>query len=244
MASSHLIVGLGGNGGKIIRELRKTIQRSEEESKASDVVLFDFFYVDTSNDELSKVDEWKVLGSSVELERSQFLVNAASGVRPVLADPDSYPGLKSWIAPREVFDFVNATTAGAAQKRKLGRVVFAQNAGNFVGIFEQRMHALESRAGKVGAVIHVVCGLSGGTGGSGSVVDAVAQIRQRYPDPDQYRILVYAILPSATRIREGQVIRWLLELLRECIRCTHRAQCDGRRPLPPGQRHGRQPDAA
>lgn len=193
MSNSHLIVGLGGNGGKIIRELRKTIERSTEDGATE--VRFDFVYIDTSEDELAKTDDWKVLGKDIDLERSQYLINKSSQVRPVLEDPGSFPGLSSWIEPRDVFDFVNATTAGAAQKRKLGRVVFAQNAARFVATFEQRMNALESRAGKVGAVIHVVCGLAGGTG-SGSLIDAVAQIRQRYPDPDQYRILIYALLPE------------------------------------------------
>ena len=81
-----------------------------------------------------------------------------------------------------MFGFVNATTAGAAQRRKLGRLVFAQNARTFVDALDKRVNALERRAGKVGALIHVVCGLAGGTG-SGSIVDAVAQIRHRYPDP-------------------------------------------------------------
>ena len=193
MSNSHLIVGLGGNGGKIIRELRKTIERNSDDGELD--FNFDFVYIDTSEDELAKTDEWKVLGKDIDLERSQYLINKSSQVRPVLEDPGSFPGLSSWIEPRDVFEFVNATTAGAAQKRKLGRVVFAQNAARFVATFEQRMNSLESRAGKVGAVIHVVCGLSGGTG-SGSVVDAVAQIRQRYPNPDQYRILIYALLPE------------------------------------------------
>jgi hypothetical protein len=41
---------------------------------------------------------------------------------------------------------------------------------------------------------HVCCGLAGGTG-SGSVVDALAQLRSIYPTPN-YRIIIYAILPE------------------------------------------------
>lgn len=194
MSNSHLIVGLGGNGGKIIRELRKIVHAGRDEKSGLDV-RFDYLYLDTSEDELSKKEEWKVLGTDVSLENSQYLTFHASGVRPVLGDPGAYPGMQGWIEPRAVFDFVNATTAGAAQKRKLGRLVFAQNARKFVDAIDKRVGSLESAAGKVGVIIHVACGLAGGTG-SGSIVDAVAQIRHRYPDPEQYRIVIYAVVPE------------------------------------------------
>jgi hypothetical protein len=194
MNNSHLIVGLGGNGGKIIRELRKTLKQNEAERQHSKV-SFEYLYVDTSEDELSKHEEWKVLGQDISLADSQWLINPASSIQPVLADPKSYPGLAPWIEPREVFSFVNASTAGAAQKRKLGRLVFAQNASSFVDALVQRVNELENRAGRTGATIHIVCGLAGGTGG-GSIVDAVAQIRHRYPAAREYRILIYALMPE------------------------------------------------
>jgi hypothetical protein len=196
MSNNHLIIGLGGSGGKIIRELRKTIERNKDTQEPNrSEARFGYLYIDTSTDELEKKEEWKVLGKDIGLNRSEYLINTASNVRPVLDDPDSFPGLKAWIEPRSVFGFVKPDTAGAAQRRKLGRLVFAQNASSFVKALESRISELEASPGKVGATIHVVCGLAGGTG-SGSVVDAVAQIRHKYPRYDQYRILVYALLPE------------------------------------------------
>ena len=196
MEQNHLIIGLGGSGGKIIRHIRKTIERNKDsQGTSSTEARFEFLYVDTSTDEIDKKEEWKVLGKDIDLARSQYLINTASSVRPVLDDPDSFPGLKGWIEPRNIFDFVKPGIAGAAQRRKLGRLVFAQNASRFVKAIEDRMRVLQEGPGRTGAVIHVVCGLAGGTG-SGSVVDAVAQIRHKYPDHDQYRILIYALLPE------------------------------------------------
>ncbi|RFP11307.1 MULTISPECIES: tubulin-like doman-containing protein [unclassified Duganella] len=203
MSNNHLIIGLGGSGGKIIRHIRKTIERNKD-SQDHSAAHFGYLYIDTSHDELDKKEEWKVLGKEVDLNRSEYLINTASAVRPVLDDPDSFPGLKQWIEPRNIFDFVKASTAGAAQRRKLGRVVFAQNAPSFVKALEGRMRELEAGPGKMGAVIHVVCGLAGGTG-SGSVVDAVAQIRHKYPDQDRYRILIYALLPEKNSKRVKDV---------------------------------------
>jgi hypothetical protein len=203
MSNNHLIIGLGGTGGKIIRQIRKTIERNKEAQETS-AARFGYLYIDTSTDELDKKEEWKVLGKEVDLNRSEYLINTASNVRPVLNDPDSFPGLKSWIEPRNIFEFVKPGIAGAAQRRKLGRLVFAQNAPGFVKALEGRMRELEASPGKMGAVIHVVCGLAGGTG-SGSVVDAVAQIRHKFPDHDQYRILIYALLPEKNSKRVKDV---------------------------------------
>jgi len=203
MSNNHLIIGLGGSGGKIIRHLRKTIERNKEAQEQS-TARFAYLYIDTSHDELDKKEEWKVLGKEVDLNRSEYLINTASNVRPVLDDPESFPGLKQWIEPRGIFDFVKASTAGAAQRRKLGRVVFAQNAASFVKALEGRMRELEAGPGKMGAVIHVVCGLAGGTG-SGSIVDAVAQIRHKFPEHEKYRILVYALLPERNSKRVKDV---------------------------------------
>jgi hypothetical protein len=205
MSNNHLIIGIGGTGGKIIRQIRKTIERNKDaQGRSASDARFEYLYIDTSSDELDKKEEWKVLGKEIDLARSQYLINTASNVRPVLDDPDSFPGLKDWVEPRNVFDFVKPGIAGAAQRRKLGRLVFAQNASRFVKALEDRLSILESSPGKVGAVIHVVCGLAGGTG-SGSVADAVAQIRQKCPDHDQYRILIYALLPEKNSKRVKDV---------------------------------------
>lgn len=204
MEQNQLVIGLGGSGGKIIRDLRKTIERNRDASGHSlSDAHFEYLYVDTSSDEIDKRDEWKVLGKEVDLARSQYLINTASNVRPVLDDPASFPGLRDWIEPKGIFDFVKPGIAGAAQRRKLGRLVFAQNAPQFVKAVEDRMRVLQQGPGRAGAVIHIVCGLAGGTG-SGSVVDAIALIRNKYPDQERYRILIYALLPEkdSRRVRD------------------------------------------
>ena len=198
-SNNHLIVGIGGTGGKIIRQLLKTVERNRDTNgQPISAAKFDFLYIDTSSDEIDRKEEWKVLGKEVDLDRSQYLINPAGDIRPVFATPESFPGLKGWIQPESVFEYFKTGVAGAAQRRKLGRLVFARNARAFVGALERRMATLELSAGKVGAVIHIVCGLAGGTG-SGSVVDAVAQIRHKYPDDQLYPILIYALLPEKNR---------------------------------------------
>jgi len=200
MAGNHLVVGLGGTGGKIVRQMRKLIE-SDGGLDGKDI-HFEFLYVDTAEDEINKDQEWRVLGRSVALARSQILINRVWSIRPVLDDPAAFPGLRDWIEPRRVFGFVNPSTQGAAQRRKLGRVVFAQYADGFKKAIQSRVNDLETKQRSTGLTFHVVCGLAGGTG-SGAVVDAVCLVRDLFPDSDKYRILIYAFLPekNSDRVR-------------------------------------------
>jgi hypothetical protein len=73
MSSNHLIVGLGGSGGEIIRVFRKTIFQEfrEEYPDAVDVA---YLCADSSS-EMMGVDDpsWKILGTSVQLNKNEPL---------------------------------------------------------------------------------------------------------------------------------------------------------------------------
>ena len=196
MSNNHLIVGLGGTGGKVVRELRKIAKtHMDANGKSPSEANFEYVYIDTSDGLLNEPDKWTVLGQDCSLSRAQVGIYAASGVRPILQDPQSYPGMRDWIEPRRVFDFIDAGTAGAAQKRKLGRLVFGQNARQIAQLLEDRLKVLETSSKNAQATIHVICGLAGGTG-SGFIVDTVTQLRALRPNDADYRILVYALLPD------------------------------------------------
>lgn len=158
MSNNHLIIGLGGTGGKVIRALRK-IAKTHMDADGSNPseANFEYIYLDTSDGLLNEVDQWTILGQDCSLDRTQIGLYSASDVRPVLQDPDSYPGMRNWVEPRRVFDFIDAGTAGAAQKRKLGRLIFAQNARHISDLLSDRLHALESSGAKTAqATIHVI----------------------------------------------------------------------------------------
>lgn len=196
MSNNHLIVGLGGTGGKVIRALRKIVKtHTDANGNSPSEANFEYVYLDTSDGILKETDQWAVMGQDCSLARAQVGIYAASGVRPILQDPDSYPGMRDWIEPRRVFNFIDSSTAGAAQKRKLGRLVFAQNARSITDLLNDRLQTLEINTKNAQATIHVICGLAGGTG-SGFIVDTVAQLRRLRPDAASYPIMVYALLPD------------------------------------------------
>jgi hypothetical protein len=82
MSTNHLIIGLGGTGGKVIRELRKTLFQ-EFRGKRLEKVNLGYLYVDSSQ-EMMGIDDptWKILGTSVQLDPGQqVLIREANLVR-------------------------------------------------------------------------------------------------------------------------------------------------------------------
>lgn len=124
-------------------------------------------------------------------------------LKDVVTNLNQYPGLKPWLGNREdwndILNSLNAANIVGAQKRRLGRFLFATSAGSYrerITEFVLEMQRDKSRGftADTATTFHVCCGLAGGTG-SGSIVDAICQIRAAFPDP-QYRIVIYALLPE------------------------------------------------
>ena len=128
MVANHLIIGLGGTGGKIIRSFRKAVFQAFRKEDADGVNL-GYLYVDSSA-EMMAIDDpsWKILGTSVQLnKRSQLLIQEAN-LASRLDNIDNYPGIKPWIGDpaqwKDVLGSIIGVTLGG-QKRRLGRFLFA-----------------------------------------------------------------------------------------------------------------------
>lgn len=208
MPGNHLIIGLGGTGGRIIREIRKTLASTPQERLAG--THFEFLYVD-SDGAMMKPDDpsWRVLGKSVQLERRQTLRIGGMATRPILDDLESYPNLKSWLgdmAQMRKFLDDNVNPQAAAQRRRYGRLLFAHSAPEFVRACQQLKRALATASRQEQITVHICSGVAGGTGG-GAIVDAVAQVRKNVASNalasstrgDQItddRVLLYLVLPE------------------------------------------------
>jgi len=197
MINNHLVIGLGGTGGKVLRSLRKTVYHAFR-SEGPVNVNVRYLYVDSSDEMMAPDDPtWKVLGQNVQLSKASQLEISSVNLASVLDNPESYPGISPWIGSREAFRGIFNSTGVASitggQKRRLGRLLFAC----CVAQFREQVQALvrEMESGSTAPVtFHVCCGLAGVTG-SGCIVDAVSQIRTLYPGKD-YRIIIYAFLPD------------------------------------------------
>ena len=194
---NHLVIGLGGTGGKILRALRKNVFQ-EFRNNDPTMVRLRYLYVDSSKEMMSIDDaSWRILGESVQLApRSQLLITGGN-LNQILDNLGGHPNIQPWIGSREQWkDILNSIVGETlgGQKRRLGRFLFACKSRSFKDQLKQLSGELAT-GGDASITFHVCCGLAGGTG-SGSLIDVLAQIRALYRDSRMYRIVVYALLPE------------------------------------------------
>jgi hypothetical protein len=215
MAQNHVIIGLGGTGGKIIRALRRQIfeefrakdpivRRKDEQGKIHETphpVKLAYLYVDSDATLMDPNHvSWKVPGDTVQLGRGEQLLITGANLLGVLENLGAYPNIAPWIGDRAVWRDILESVGGAlgGQKRRLGRFLFACKARDsdegFLNKLKNQVDEIRRKSGENTLTFHVCTGLAGGTG-SGSIIDVLAQIRRLYPD-DAHRVVVYGLLPE------------------------------------------------
>lgn len=188
--ANHLIIGLGGTGGKVLRELRKRVYEEYRSNNPDNGVNLNYIYVDSSPADLNDRSNWKVMGKSVHLGEAQKVnINGISA--SMLQSLNMYPGLQAFLNPndKQLVDqhLGPLITAGiGGQRRRLGRMLLANNLTdannpkNFSRILHNAVTTMQQQSGNNDVTFTVCAGLAGGTG-SGSIVDVIAQIRKNYP---------------------------------------------------------------
>ena len=205
--SNHLIIGLGGTGGKVLRELRKRVYEEFHSNDPTDNVNLEYIYVDSSPTDLDDRSGWKVMGKSVHLKEAQKV--SIHGISAsMFQNLSMYPGISCFLNSDDVNLMTSKLgpliTAGiGGQRRRLGRTLFANNLSvrdtedDFVSRIRQAVSRL-TIGGDMAVTFHICAGLAGGTG-SGSIVDAIAQIRKEFapqPGGDFYKVHLYLYVPE------------------------------------------------
>jgi hypothetical protein len=195
---NHILIGLGGTGGNIIRCFRRLVYQEFRSNDPPDVNL-GYLYVDSDYTLMDpNHQDWKVLGRSVQLPVASQIRIKGDSLEGRLNNLPAFPGIAPWIGDRALWKDVLNSVVGdmlGGQKRRLGRFLFACRIDQFRDQLGNVLaDAIPAEATRQ-TTFHVLCGLAGGTG-SGTVLDVVAQIRDRFPDPTEHRILVYALLPE------------------------------------------------
>ena len=210
--ANHLIIGLGGTGGKVLRELRKRVYEEFRSNDPGNGIYLDYVYVDSSPSDLEDRTGWNVLGKSVHLGTAQK-VNINGISTSVLQNINLYPGLKGFlnqndlqIMQQEMGGLISAGIGG--QRRRLGRTLMANNicdknnTSNFEQIVRGAVGRLQQASNEQDVTFHICAGLAGGTG-SGSIVDAIAQIRTWFPyqeDTHAFKIRLFLYTPERTLV--------------------------------------------
>lgn len=210
--ANHLIIGLGGTGGKVLRELRKRVYEEFRGNAPGNGIFLDYVYVDSSPSDLEDRTGWSVLGKSVHLGTAQK-VNINGIGTSVLGNINLYPGLKGFLNPtdlqlmqQEMGALISAGIGG--QRRRLGRTLMANNIfdknnpGNFEQVIRGAVQRIQQASGNEDITFHICAGLAGGTG-SGSIIDAIAQIRTWFPyqqDTHAFKIRLFLYTPERTLV--------------------------------------------
>ena len=206
--ANHLIVGLGGTGGSIIRALRKRIYEEFRALDPNGNANVEYLYVDSSVTDLNNEEDWQTLGVSVQLKPSQRLSINGIGAG-VLDNLENFPGINSFINRKDqtmlregIGAIINEGIGG--QRRRFGRMLIANNMcglpqNTFVGQVHSRVRELKRKEDVEDVTFHICAGLGGGTG-SGSIIDAITQIRNEFQrtgdNSKNFQIKLYLYVPE------------------------------------------------
>lgn len=206
--ANHLIIGLGGTGGSVLRALRKRIYEEFRSNDPEGSANIEYLYVDSSLADLNNEEDWQTLGVSVQLSPAQRLsINGVSA--GLLENLDQYPGINSFINRKDesmLREGVGAIISEGigGQRRRFGRMLIANNMcglpqNTFIGQVHARVRALKAKEDVDNVTFHICAGLGGGTG-SGSIIDAVTQIRNEFQrtgnDNQKFKIQLYLYVPE------------------------------------------------
>ena len=197
---NHILVGLGGTGGKILRAFKMRMFEEFPTKADRDQLPVQLLYVD-STDEMMPIDgrprpDFRVMGQDASFEGKEFLNIKAVDIAYILDHINSYPAIKGIVKNAQaVKTAIGSLGQAAGQMRRAGRILFAANAKAYVNCLTDAYGRCEEISGDANKkYIHIFAGLCGGTG-SGSIIDAIVQARKTFPDAI---ITVYAMIPERT----------------------------------------------
>ena len=192
---NHILVGLGGTGGKILKAFKMRMFEEFPTAKKLPVALL---YVDSTNEMMPKDGrsrpDFRVMGQDASFTNNEFLNIKAVDVEYILNHIGNYPSVNGIVKNvNGVKQAIGSLGEAAGQMRRAGRLLFAANAIGYVNSLRDAYSRCQSVSGDADTLyVHVFAGLSGGTG-SGSIVDVVVQTRKIFPDAV---ISVYAMMPE------------------------------------------------
>lgn len=223
MSENFLLIGLGGTGCAVVRELKKRMY-VEWRSRGNvgtppEVYTFEeklggqqvksriaTLSVDSNEADLEgqgeRLRKWRVFGQTLHLgDREKVLINP-TGIQKILENLARYPGVEPWV--KDDLEFVKDITRGCAgpagcnQIRRMGRLALAngKNIDTVRSAIANRLNELSRDGGHVGAEIHIACTLAAGTG-SGTVLDVIAQLQHYLQNqPGTFNLYIHGFITA------------------------------------------------
>jgi len=194
---NHILVGLGGTGGKVLKAFRKRIFTEFPEDAERNKLSIGYVYVDSTREMMVKGDPtFRVMGKDASFTESEFVDIKSVDLDRILDRVSSYPGLAHVVKNGESMRRTLGEVGKAAgQKRRAGRILFAANCHKYLSALKSQYDLVKSKTNEDKVTIHIFTGLAGGTG-SGSVVDAIVQTLKMKELRYNAQVLVYAMVPE------------------------------------------------
>ena len=196
LKTNHILIGLGGTGGKILRAFKMRMFEefpNKEEREKQPVALL---YVDSTREMMGigRAD-MDVMGQDASFGENEFLFIKGCDVPDLLDNIDNHPELRGIVNNvGAVRTAIGNLGEAAGQKRRAGRLLFAVNARKYVDALKNCFAKCNERSHNNTKQVHIFAGLCGGTG-SGSIIDAIVQARN-IPGWEDAQINVYAMIPE------------------------------------------------
>lgn len=203
--TNHILIGLGGTGGKILRSFKMRMFEEFPDSKEREKQSVALLYIDSTKEMMPKDGkaraDFRVLGQDASFTNEEFLFIKGNDVSHILDHIENYPSVKGIVKNASaVKSAIGNLGEAAGQMRRAGRLLFASNAISYVNALKNAFARCAQKSGNESELfIHIFAGLAGGTG-SGSIIDAIVQARKQFPDSI---ISVYAMIPEMNLPKDG-----------------------------------------
>lgn len=208
--ANHLIIGLGGTGGRVLKEMRKRVFQEFHTNDPDKGTYVNYLYVDSSEEDLRKSERWQVTGNHVGLSLTQIAKTHGTVTLQTLQEIHRNEVLNAIITEDEakrtledgdIRDIIVKGIGG--QRRRFGRLLIANSLqtmaqDGFLPKIKEAANNLQTKGNKeTDVTFHICAGLAGGTG-SGSILDVVSQIRALYTPTQKtpYNIYLYLYIPE------------------------------------------------
>lgn len=199
---SHILIGIGGTGGKILKAFRQRLWTEYDEQQRNKLPI-GFIYVDTDSSMINPSDiSYQTIHGNCCFTPSEFVdIKTNSNIDAIFSNPKGFTRLMGVLG--NVSETQTATCpvgAAADQKRRAGRLLFGANIDAYTSKLASEVSEMQKK--EVGGTIniHIFCGLAGGTG-SGSIIDAIVQTRKwmfehNINESTGFNITVFCQLPE------------------------------------------------
>lgn len=198
--ANHILIGIGGTGYNVLRDFRKRLWTEVPDAKERRKLPVRFLYIDsdekTTPAKLGGSSDLRVNGQDTAITPDEYLGIKNVDMNGVFNNLSAFPRLRHVVGNGTFLrSCLGEVGEAAGQKRRAGRILFAQNAHEYLNKLHTIVQEMNGTVGNASDLnIYIFAGLAGGTG-SGSIVDAVAQLISDQQLTDA-KVEVFAMLPE------------------------------------------------